>query len=100
MAPEINSATQTPQSRLTTTSLSKTNTIQKMRQAQAEQQRAAQNTAAAQAAVQEAQNNLRAAQTEERRATERVSSTQAEHRKNIQPPQQAKTTGKIINVQA
>jgi hypothetical protein len=73
--------------------------MQKVRQAQTEQQNAAQNTAAAQASVQDSQNTLRAAQTEERKAAERVSSALAEHRKNSQP-QQAKTTGKIINVQA
>lgn len=99
MGPEINSATQVPPSRLTTTNPSKTNTIQRVRQAQAEQQRAAQNTAAAQASVQESQNNLRAAQAEERRAAERAGSALAEHRKNGQP-QQTQKTGKIIDVQA
>lgn len=99
MGPEISSSTQTPPARLTTTNLSKTNPMQKVRQAQAEQQKAAQNTAAAQASAQESQNNLRAAQSEERRAAERVSSAQAEHRKNSQP-QQAEATGKIIDVQA
>lgn len=99
MGPEISSSTQAPPSRLTTTNLSKTNTMQKVRQAQAEQQRAAQNTAEAQAAAQESQNNLRAAQAEERRAAEKVSSAQTEHRKNNQP-KQAQTPGKIINVLA
>lgn len=94
MGPEISASTQALPSRLATT-----NTMQKVRQAQAEQQRAAQNIAAAQAAVQESQNNLRAAQAEERRAAEKVSSTQAEHRKNSQP-QQAGANGNIIDVQA
>lgn len=99
MGPEISSSTQAPPSRLTDTNLSKTSTMQKVRQALAEQQRAAQNTAAAQASVQESQNNLRSAQAEERRAAERVSSAQAESQKNNQP-QQAQTTGKNIDVQA
>lgn len=105
MGPEISSSTQAPAYRLTAKDFSKTTTtgnqgtMQKVRQAQAEQQRAAQNTAAAQASVQESQNNLRATQTEERQAAERVSSTQAESQKNNQP-QQTKTTGKIINVLA
>ena len=71
MGPEISSSTQAPPSRLTSTNYSKTTTndpgtTQIVRQAQAEQQRAAQNTAVAQASVQESQNNLRAAQAEER----------------------------------
>ena len=101
MGPEISSSTQAPPSRLTSKDFSKTATgaTQRIRQAQAEQQRAAQNTAAAQASVQESQNNLRAAQAEERRAAERVSSAQTESQKNNQP-QQAQTTGKIINVLA
>lgn len=99
MAPEISSSTQASPSRPTNPNLSKTTTMQKVRQAQAEQQRAAQNTAAAQASAQASQNNLQAAQAEERQAAERVNSAQAEQRKNSQP-QQAKTTGKIINVQA
>jgi len=104
MGPEISSSTQAPPSRLTAKDFPKTTTgdqgtIQRVRQAQAEQQRAAQNTAAAQASVQESQNNLRAAQAEERRAAERVSSAQAESQKNSQP-QQAQTTGKNINVLA
>lgn len=102
MGPEISSSTQAPPSRLTPTNYSKTTpgspgTLQKVRQAQAEQQRAAQNTAAAQASLQESQNNLRAAQAEERQAAERISSALAESRKNNQP-QQAQTTGKVINV--
>ncbi len=102
MGPEISSSTQAPPSRLTSTNYSKTTTndpgtTQIVRQAQAEQQRAAQNTAVAQASVQESQNNLRAAQAEERQAAEKVSVALTESRKNSQP-RQAQTTGKVINV--
>ena len=99
MGPEISSSTQASLSRQPATDFSKKDTIQKLRQAQAEQQRAARNTATAQASAQESQNNLQTAQTEEPRATERVSTAQAEHRKNSQL-QQAQTTGKNIDVQA
>ncbi|MBU2537298.1 MAG: hypothetical protein KKH22_02585 [Proteobacteria bacterium] len=105
MGPEISSSTQPLPTRLPSTHYSKPKTTdnqgatQKVRQAQAEQQRASQNLSAAQAAAQESQNNLRTAQSEERQAAEKVSSAQAEHRKNSQP-QQAQTTGKIINVLA
>lgn len=105
MSPEISTSTQAPIPRLSTTDFTQKKntadqgTMQKVRQAQAEQQRAARNTAAAQAAAQESQNNLRATQAEERHAAERVSLAQAEHQKNTQP-RQTQTTGKIINVLA
>lgn len=106
MSPEISATRQTPPSSPTTTgyhpqatNTSSQSAMQRVRQAQAEQQRAAQKTAAAQTSAQTAQDNLRTAQAEERRAAERVDSAQTEYRKSTQA-QRTQATGKSINVLA
>ncbi|OGQ97803.1 MAG: hypothetical protein A2505_02565 [Deltaproteobacteria bacterium RIFOXYD12_FULL_55_16] len=99
MGSEISLSIQVSPVSLFTTNFSRTDSAQKVRQTQEEQQKAQQNTATARDAVLESQNNLLAAQTEEQRAAEQARSAQAEAQKNSQA-RQPQAIGRMINLLA